>query len=82
MIPHIPIPVSSFGCIIVLFSTIVLLFVVTRLTRRVPLVEMELLTLPEHLGSLPVFSGVRVTRSLVLYVWFVDHMIIIYISLT
>ena len=46
---------------------------VTRLTRRVPLVELELLTLLEHLGSLPVYSGVRVTRSLVLYVCFVDH---------
>jgi hypothetical protein len=46
---------------------------VTRLTRRVPQVELELLTLPEHIGSLPVFSGVRVTRSLVLYVCFVDH---------
>jgi branched-subunit amino acid transport protein len=46
---------------------------VTRLTRRVPLVEQELLTLPEHLSSLPVFSGVRVIRSLVLYVCFVDH---------
>jgi hypothetical protein len=46
---------------------------VTRLTRRVPLVEQELLTLPEHLSSPPVFSGVRVTRSLVyLYVlWIV-----------
>jgi hypothetical protein len=30
----------------------------------VPLVEQELLTLPEHLSSAPVFSGVRVTRSL------------------
>jgi hypothetical protein len=29
--------------------------------------EQELLTLPEHLSSHPVFSGVRVTRSLVLY---------------
>ena len=38
---------------------------VTRLTRRVPLVE--------HLSSLPVFSGVRVTRSLVLYVCFLDR---------
>jgi hypothetical protein len=38
---------------------------VTRLTRRVPLVEQELHTLPEHLSSPPVFSGVRVTRSLV-----------------
>jgi len=32
----------------------------------------ELLTFPEHLRSPPVFSGVRVTRSLVLYVCFVD----------
>jgi len=46
---------------------------VTRVTRLVPLVEQELLTLPEHLSSSPVFSGVRVTplstiftRSLVL----------------
>jgi hypothetical protein len=46
---------------------------VTRLTRRVPLVEQELLTLPEHQSSSPVFSVVRVTRSLVLCVCFVDH---------
>ena len=45
---------------------------VTRLTRRMSLVEQELLTIPEHLGSLPVFSGVRVTRSVVLCVCFVD----------
>jgi hypothetical protein len=38
----------------------------TRLTWRVPLVEQELLTLPEHLSSPSVFSGVRVTHSLVL----------------
>ena len=37
------------------------------------LVEQELLTLPEHLSSPPVFSGVRVTRSLVLNVCFVDR---------
>jgi hypothetical protein len=37
---------------------------VTRLTWWVPLVEQELLTLPEHLSSPPVFSGVHVTRSL------------------
>ena len=36
------------------------------------LVEQELLTLPEHLRSSPGLSGVRVTRSLVLYVCFVD----------
>ena len=40
---------------------------VTRLIRWVPLVEQKLLTLLEHLSSPPVFSGVRVTRSLVLY---------------
>ena len=43
---------------------------VTRLTRRLSLDEQELLTLPEHLSSPPVISGVRVTRSLVLCVCF------------
>jgi hypothetical protein len=42
-------------------------------TRRVPLVEQELLTLSEHLSSPPVFSGVCVTQSFVLCVCFVDH---------
>jgi hypothetical protein len=42
---------------------------ITRLTRRVSLVEQELLTLPEHMSSPPVFSGVRVTRSLVFYIY-------------
>jgi hypothetical protein len=46
---------------------------VTRLTRRVPLVEQELLTLPEHPSSPPVLSGVRVTRYLILCVCFVDN---------
>jgi hypothetical protein len=44
-----------------------------QLTRRVPLVQQILLTLPEHMSSPPVFSGVRVTRSLVLCVCFVDR---------
>jgi hypothetical protein len=35
--------------------------------------EQELLTLLEHLSSHPAFSRVRVTRSLVLYVCFVDR---------
>ena len=43
----------------------------TRLTRRVSLVEQELLTLPESLSSSPVLNGVRVTRTLVLCVCFV-----------
>ena len=42
-------------------------------TRRASLVEKELFALPEHLSSPQVFSGVRVTRSLVLYVCFVDR---------
>ena len=37
------------------------------------ILKQDLLTLPEHLSSPPVFSGVRVTRSLVLYVCFVDR---------
>jgi hypothetical protein len=52
---------------------------VTRLTRRVPLVEQKLLTVPEHLSSPPVFSGVRVSRSLVLYVCFVDRFLYFFI---
>ena len=43
---------------------------VTRLTWRVPLVRQELLILLEYLSSLPVFSGVHVSRSLVLCVLF------------
>jgi hypothetical protein len=44
--------------------------VVTRVTRRVPLVEQELLALPDNMSSLPAVSCVRVTRSLVLCVMF------------
>ena len=38
---------------------------VTRLTQRVLPVEEKLLTFPEHLSSPPIFSGIRVTQSLV-----------------
>jgi hypothetical protein len=48
-------------------------FRITRLTRRVSLVEQELLTLPEQLISPSIVSGVRNTRSLVVYVCFVDR---------
>jgi hypothetical protein len=48
------------------------LYKVCRLTRWVPLVDQELLTLLEDLGSSPVFNVVRVTRPLVLCVCFVD----------
>jgi hypothetical protein len=46
---------------------------VTKLTRRVPLVEQELLTISEQMNSPPILSGVRVTLSLVWYVCFVDR---------
>ena len=49
---------------------------VYRLTRRMPLVEQELPTLPEHISSLPVFSGVRVTQSVVLC--FVDRCFVLF----
>ena len=45
---------------------------VTIITWRVPLVKQKLFTLPEHLSCSPVFSGVRVARSLVFNVVFVD----------
>ena len=38
-----------------------------------PWLEQELLTLPEHLSSPQIFSGIHVTRSLVLCVCFVDR---------
>jgi hypothetical protein len=50
-----------------------------RLTRRVPLVEQELPTLPEHLSSPPVFSGARVTRSLVVCVTFCKSLFVLYL---
>jgi hypothetical protein len=43
------------------------------INTTVPLVEQELLTLPEHLKSHPCFCRVRVTWSLVLYVCFIDR---------
>ena len=51
---------------------------VTRLTRRISLVEQELPTLQEHLSSPSLFSGVRATRSLDLYVCFVDRFLLLY----
>ena len=45
----------------------------SRLTRRVPLVEQELLTLPGHVSSRPVFSGLLVTPCILLCVCFVDR---------
>ena len=43
---------------------------VARATRRVPYVEQELFVLPEHLSSLPDFSGIYITQSFVFCVIF------------
>ena len=42
-------------------------------TWRMPLVEQTLFTLPEYLSLSPILNGVRVTRSLVLCVCFIDR---------
>ena len=55
------------------FPVLSLFMTYHRVCRWVQLVEEVLLTLPEHLRSPLVLSGVRVTRSLVLYVCFGDH---------
>jgi len=47
--------------------------VCTYINTMDALVEQELLTLPVHLSSPPVLCGVRVTRSLISYVCFVDR---------
>ena len=60
-----------------LYDLIITVFV-ARLTRRVSLVEQELLTRREHMSSPPVYDGVRVTQSLVLCVCFVDRYLSIY----
>ena len=51
---------------------------VTRVTRRVPLVEQELLTLPEHLISSPDFNGVYVAQSLAWCVVFCRSLFVLY----
>jgi hypothetical protein len=45
--------------------------VVTRLIRRMPLVERALLTLQEHSNSPLVLIGIRVTQSLIVCICFV-----------
>jgi hypothetical protein len=47
-------------------------------TQQVPHVEQELPTLPEHLCSSPVFSGVRVARSLVFCVVFCSSLVVLF----
>jgi hypothetical protein len=64
---YVPLVVNTFRSF--LHSCLINGFVI-KVTRRMPLVEQELLTIPQHLSSPPISSVVRVTRSLVLCVMF------------
>jgi hypothetical protein len=48
-------------------------------TWRFSVVKQELLTLPEHMNSPPVFSGVRVARSLVFCVVFCRSLFVLFL---
>ena len=52
---------------------------VTSVTRRVPLVEQELLTLPEHLSSPLIVSRVRAVWSLVFCVVFCRSLFVLFL---
>ena len=52
---------------------------VTRVTPRVFLVEQERLTLPEYMSSIPVFSGVRATRSFAFCVVFCRSLFVLFL---
>jgi len=52
---------------------------VTRVTRRVPHVEQELLTFPEHLSSAPDFSWDRVAWSLVFCAMFCTPLFVLFL---
>ena len=51
---------------------------VTRVTRRVSLVENELLALPKHLSSPPLFSGVCVAWTLAVCVMFCRSLFVLF----
>ena len=60
--------INHYNMIIVriLVNTILLItWFETRVTRGVSHMDLEMPTLPEHLGSHPVFSGIRVARYIV-----------------
>jgi hypothetical protein len=46
--------------------------------RSFLIIDLELPTLPEHQSSHPVFGGVRVTRSVVLYVMFCRSLLVLF----
>ena len=52
-----------------------------NITRRVPHVEQELLNIPEYMSLQPMFSGVRVVRSLVFCVMFCWSFFLLFLSI-
>ena len=52
---------------------------VNRVTPWMPLVEQKRITLAEHMSSPPVFSWVRATRFLVLYVVFCRSLFVLFL---
>jgi hypothetical protein len=71
-------PGLLYSCLICIFDDF-LACPVDDSAERVPLVEQELLTFPEHLSSpLVFFIGVRVTLSLFFLVCFVDSCLSFY----
>ena len=70
-VPFVLITISSFP-----HSWLITRFV-TRVTRRVALVEQELPILPEHLSSPSLFSGIHVAWSLVFCVMFCRSLVVL-----
>ena len=71
---------SHFWFCVVMYATVRRCSCRSTVTRRVSHAEEEFLILPEHLSALPVFSWVRVVRSLVLCVMFVIFLLAIVLS--
>ena len=69
-------------CIYVLVSNTIpfqMMFVSFNSNMTVSLVEQELITLPEHLSSAPVYSGVRIARSFVFFVVFCRSLLVLFL---
>jgi len=62
-----------------LFNSSLITGFVSRVTRRVSLLENELLTIPDHLGLPPVLIGVRGARSMVICVLFCRTFFVLFV---
>ena len=68
---------NTFYSAVVLFEQSHFDFILNSFIRQVPLEEQELPTLPEHLSSPPVFSGVFVTQSSVFCLMFCKSLFVL-----